>query len=194
VAYSDLRPTYLATAPDVEIRYNYKNAAIIASNQSNEHWTRFFGTTAKNPICSYTTDISAVTDNFNVTRACVLRASSILAAVSPQSAVRTIRSLKDESAELNSAKGSADNRAIIGRIQVDIDLPPEEEQEFTFVIGFSMAGDADAIRKFELLENYENAYEQTLQHFVNECSYSVVTTPDQVINRGVQWPKLIWLA
>ena len=57
------------------------------------------------------------------------------------------------------------------------------------MIGFSMAGDADAIRKFELLENYENAYEQTLQHFVNECSYSVVMTPDQVINRGVQWAK-----
>ena len=67
VAYSDLRPRFLATAPDVEVRYSYKNAAIIASNQSNEHWTRFFGTTAKNPICSYTTDISVVTDNFNIT-------------------------------------------------------------------------------------------------------------------------------
>ncbi|MGZ4862588.1 MAG: hypothetical protein ACXV2E_07405, partial [Halobacteriota archaeon] len=47
VAYSDLRPTFLATVPDVEVRYSYKNAAIIASNQSNEQWTRFFGTTAK---------------------------------------------------------------------------------------------------------------------------------------------------
>ena len=190
VAYSDLRPTYLATAPDVEIRYNYKNAAIIASNQSNEHWTRFFGTTAKNPICSYTTDISAVTDNFNVTPSLRPSCEQYLGGSfsSERCSVQYVP-LKDESAELNSAKGSADNRAIIGRIQVDIDLPPEEEQEFTFVIGFSMAGDADAIRKFELLENYENAYEQTLQHFVNECSYSVVTTPDQVINRGVQWAK-----
>ena len=57
------------------------------------------------------------------------------------------------------------------------------------MIGFSMAGDADAIRKFELLEDYEKVYEQTIRHFVNESSYSVVTTPDQVINRGVQWAK-----
>jgi len=64
---------------------------------------------------------------------------------------RTIRSLASNSAELKFSKKTAQTiRAIVGRIQVDIDLSPDEEQEFTFVIGFSMAGDADAIRKFEL--------------------------------------------
>lgn len=190
VAYSDLRPRFLATAPDVEVRYNYKNTAIIASNQSNEQWTRFFGTTANNPICSYTTDISVVTDNFNITPS--LRPSCeqyVGGSFSAERCSVQYVPLASNSAELSSAKNSTDDRAIVGRIQVDIDLSPDEEQEFTFVIGFSMAGDADAIRKFELLEDYEKVYEQTIRHFVNQSSYSVVTTPDQVINRGVQWAK-----
>jgi len=190
VAYSDLRPTYLATTADVEARYTYENKAIIASNRSNEHWTRFFGTTAKNAICSYTTDISAVTDNFNITPSlrpfCEQYVGIDFSA--ERCSVQYVP-LANELSTADSAAESAEDRAIIGRIQVDIEVPVDGEEQFTFIIGFSPTSDADAIRTFELLEDYEKAYELTISHFVHEASNSVVMTPDQVINRGVQWAK-----
>ena len=68
-------------------------------------------------------------------------------------------------------------------------MPPEGEEQFTFIIGFSPAGRDDALHTFELLEDYEKVYRLTINNFVQEASYSVVTTPDPVINRGVQWAK-----
>ncbi|HYA32739.1 MAG TPA: amylo-alpha-1,6-glucosidase [Candidatus Bathyarchaeia archaeon] len=188
VGFSDLRPRFLATTPDVEVRYSYENAAIIASNRSNERWTRFFGTTAPNPTCSYTTDISAVTDNFNITPS--LRPSCEQYVGGTFSAERcSVQYVPLTSDDRRSPNDGSDDRAIIGRIQVDLELQPEEEREFTFLIGFSADGDADATRQFERLKDYASAFEHTLRHFVSETSHSVVTTPDQVINRGVQWAK-----
>ncbi|MGZ4847560.1 MAG: alpha-L-rhamnosidase-related protein, partial [Halobacteriota archaeon] len=190
VAYSDLRPTYLATPADVDVRFCYRNKALIASNRSNENWTRFFGTTAKNASCSYTTDISAVTDNFNITPSLRPACEQYVGiGFSAEHCSVEYVPLENEPAVVSSAAESAEDRAIVGRIQVDVEVPVDGEEQFTFIIGFSPTSDTDAIRTFELLEDYEKAYRLTIRHFVNEASNSVVMTPDQVINRGVQWAK-----
>jgi len=190
VAYSDLRPTYLATTPDAEVRFAYKNKVIIASNRSNEQWTRFFGTTAENAVCSYTTDISAVNDNFNVTPRLVSSCGKYIGIdFSAEHCTVQYVPLTTESSTTDSAARSTEDRTIIGRIQVDIEVPVGGEKQFTFIVGFSPTSGEDALQTFELLEDYEQAYKLTINNFVHETSYSVVTTPDQVINRGVQWAK-----
>jgi hypothetical protein len=190
VAYSDLRPTYLATTPDAEVRFAYKNKVIIASNRSNEQWTRFFGTTAENAVCSYTTDVSAVNDNFNVTPRLVSSCGKYIGIdFSAEHCSVQYVPLTTESSTTDSAARSTEDRTIIGRIQVDIEVPVGGEKQFTFVVGFSPTSGEDALQTFELLEDYEQAYKLTINNFVHEASYSVVTTPDQVINRGVQWAK-----
>ncbi|HYB59656.1 MAG TPA: amylo-alpha-1,6-glucosidase, partial [Candidatus Acidoferrales bacterium] len=192
VAYADLRPTYLATTRDVEARFCYKNKAIIASNQSNTQWTRFVGTTGKNATFSYTSDISSVTDNFNVTprsRPSCEQYMGVSSSAEDRCSVQYLP-LADESAATDVAiQSEEEDRAVIARIQVDVEVPADGAEQFTFIIGFSASGERDAIRTFELLENYELAYRQTIRHYVNEDSHSVVMTPDRVINRGVQWAK-----
>lgn len=191
VAYADLRPTYLATTPDVEVRFCYKNKAIIASNQSNTRWARFVGTTGKNAICSYTSDISSVTDNFNITPSSRQSCEQYVGVSFPAEDRCSVQylPLANESAPTDAMVKNAEDRAVIGRIQVDVEVPADGEEQFTFIVGFSPTGERDAIRTFELLENYEKAYDQTIRHFVSEVGNSVVMTPDQVINRGVQWAK-----
>jgi hypothetical protein len=190
VAYSDLRPTYLATTTDIAVRFAYENKVIIASNRSNEQWTRFFGTTAKNADCSYTTDISAVTDTFNVTPRLISSCGKYMGVdFSAERCSVQYVPLTTESATTDATVESAEDRTVIGRIQVDVEVPAEGEEQFTFMIGFSPTSADDALHMFELLEDYDKAYRLTINNFIREANYSVVTTPDQIINRGVQWAK-----
>jgi len=193
VAYSDLCSKYLAGTSDVKIKYCYEGKAIVASNQSNPLWTRIFGTTSDAAMCGYTTDVSTVTDDFNITPS--LRASCeqyIGGSFSGERCLIEYTPLTSPPAATKPVERDQEafrEGALIGRIQVDVRIPARGEEHFSFIIGFSDAGDAEAVSIFKQLENYEAVYRQTVDHFRHEASYSVVMTPDQTINRGVQWAK-----
>ncbi|MGZ4903346.1 MAG: amylo-alpha-1,6-glucosidase [Halobacteriota archaeon] len=190
VGYSDLCSKYLATTPDVDIRYCYENKAIVASNRSNPSWTRLFGTTARAATCGYTTDISVVTDNFNISPR--LRASCeqyVGGNFSGERCAIQYTPVAGEPVQPTSPQQDLCEGSLIGRIQVDLLIPAHAEELFTFVICFSTNGDAEVVGTFNRLIDYDTVFKHTLEYFAKEASYSVVTTPDPIINRGVQWAK-----
>ncbi|MGZ4918086.1 MAG: amylo-alpha-1,6-glucosidase [Halobacteriota archaeon] len=190
VGYSDLCSKYLATTPDVDVRYCYEDKAIVASNRSNPSWTRLFGTTARAATCGYTTDISVVTDNFNVSPS--LRASCaqyVGGNFSGERCAVQYSPVTNQRTQITGTQQDLCEGALIGRIQADLLVSAHAKERFTFVICFSPEGDADVVDVFNKLVDYDSVFKRTLAYFSQEASYAIVTTPDSVINRGVQWAK-----
>ncbi len=190
VAYADLCSTHLRTSSNPEMVCCHQGRVIVARNKNNPEWVRIFGSTAEKMDCSVTSDVSVTTDDFNVignsgsTSAERVGGTPFLKQDFVQ--VTPVTELIPE-IEVDTDLTCED--MLIGRIQVDIELPSNNEKEFSFIIGFSSTGGKEAIKTFEKLFDYKKVYRATISNVLSECNRSVVITPDSVINRGVQWAK-----
>jgi glycogen debranching enzyme len=80
--------------------------------------------------------------------------------------------------------------AIIGALQVDVELRPGEETEFAFVTVFSPEGEAKAREIFRVAQQYDVALRESVAFYNNMVGVSQVLTPDAQINLGVAWAKV----
>jgi glycogen debranching enzyme len=84
-----------------------------------------------------------------------------------------------------SAKG-----AILGALQVDVELQPGESIELAFVTVFSHEGEARARDIFQAAWDYQQALRKTVEYYNHAAGVSQVMTPDPQINLGVTWAKV----
>ncbi|MHB1001405.1 MAG: MGH1-like glycoside hydrolase domain-containing protein [Armatimonadota bacterium] len=78
---------------------------------------------------------------------------------------------------------------IVGSLQINIDLEPDETKEIAFTGIFSPDGYDDLTEIYDKYKNYNNAFNSTLDHYESILKISDVVTPDTIINQGGQWSK-----
>jgi glycogen debranching enzyme len=80
--------------------------------------------------------------------------------------------------------------AILGALQVDVDLQPGESTQFAFMAVFSHEGETKARQIFHAALDYNYTLAQTVAYYNRLAGTSQVLTPDQQINLGVTWAKV----
>lgn len=80
--------------------------------------------------------------------------------------------------------------AVLGRLQLDLALKPNERRQFYFVAGVYAHGDVDALQKYSKREVGRVAFERSIKHLAQVLRHGRVLTPDPVINRGALWSKV----
>lgn len=84
-----------------------------------------------------------------------------------------------------SAKG-----AILGALQVNVDLQPGESTQFAFMAVFSHEGETRAREIFNATLDYNDALAKTVEYYNHMAGVSQVMTPDPQVNLGVTWSKV----
>jgi hypothetical protein len=79
---------------------------------------------------------------------------------------------------------------ILGALQVDVDLQPDERAEFAFITVFSHQGETEARQLFDQAWNYERALRETINYYIKAVGVTDILTPDPIINQGVTWAKV----
>ncbi|HLV99186.1 MAG TPA: amylo-alpha-1,6-glucosidase [Ktedonobacterales bacterium] len=80
--------------------------------------------------------------------------------------------------------------AILGALQVDVELQPGESTQLAFITVFSHEGEAKARHIFQDAWDYQQALRKTVEYYNHMASVSQVMTPDPQINLGVTWAKV----
>ena len=80
--------------------------------------------------------------------------------------------------------------AILGALQVDIELQPGDTTECAFVTVFSPDGEAKAREIFDAAQQHDVALAETIAFYNRAAEVSQVLTPDAQINLGVTWAKV----
>ncbi len=80
--------------------------------------------------------------------------------------------------------------AILGALQVDVELQPGESVQLAFLTVFSQQGEAKARQLFQSAWDYQQALRKTVDYYNQMAGVSQVMTPDPQINLGVTWAKV----
>ncbi|HEY7350518.1 MAG TPA: amylo-alpha-1,6-glucosidase [Ktedonobacterales bacterium] len=134
--------------------------ALIARNQSRPDWVRIFG------VVGSQVQVKGWQTSFDSTQ--MYETTHVLP-------------LKNDT--------SATGR-ILGALQVDVELQPQQTVEFGFVTVFSHEGEADARHIFQAATDYGAAFNQTVAWYTRALEPSQVITPDPLINQGITWAKV----
>ncbi|HLN46937.1 MAG TPA: amylo-alpha-1,6-glucosidase [Magnetospirillaceae bacterium] len=78
---------------------------------------------------------------------------------------------------------------VLGALQLDLTLNPDETYKLGFAVGAYARGESDAIAEFKRSVDYEGAFERTVHYFEEELQRGDVLTPDPAINAGALWGK-----
>jgi glycogen debranching enzyme len=79
---------------------------------------------------------------------------------------------------------------ILGALQVDLNLQPNQTVEFAFVTVFSHEGEENARRIFQSAVDFGAAFNKTVAYYTQALEPSQVMTPDPLINQGITWAKV----
>ncbi len=80
--------------------------------------------------------------------------------------------------------------AVLGRLQLDITIKPNERRQFCFCVGAYARGEADALANYAKRESAHVAFDRSIKHLTGVLRHSRVLTPDPVINHGALWSKV----
>src|SRR5579871_4607414 len=80
--------------------------------------------------------------------------------------------------------------AILGALQVEVELQPGESTQFAFMTVFSREGEAKARDMFHATLDYNDALAKTVSYYNHMAEVSQVLTPDPQINLGMTWAKV----
>lgn len=150
------------TPRDLSATYDHQlgQGALVARNQSKPDWVRIFG------VVSPQTRVKGWQTSFDTTH---------------MYEITNVLPLNNDT--------SATGR-ILGALQVDVDLQPQQVVELAFVTVFSHEGEENARRIFHAAADYETAFNRTVAYYTQAIEPSQVITPDPVINQGVTWAKV----
>jgi hypothetical protein len=79
---------------------------------------------------------------------------------------------------------------VIGRLQLDVLLQPNQHRRLWFRVGLYASGEADALRQYAEAPPAQVALDQTIAHLREVLRRGRVLTPDAVINHGALWSKV----
>lgn len=77
----------------------------------------------------------------------------------------------------------------IGIFHFERKLKPGESAQYTIVLTFSEHGEDEARRTLRALPDCAEAYRRTRSYFDQMAERAIVVTPEEEVNRGVQWAK-----
>ena len=151
-----------ATPADITAVYDPRlcQGALVAQNTSRPDWVRIFG------LSGPTVHVSGWETTFDASQ--VYETTHVFP-------------LENET----SATGD-----VLGALQVDVDLKPDEHVEFAFITAFSHEGEAEARNLFDCAWDYERALHKTINYYIEAVGVTEVMTPDPIINQGVAWAKV----
>ncbi len=86
--------------------------------------------------------------------------------------------------------GSSLVPAPVGQIQLDLAIRAGETAGATIVAAASGEGVDDIKQWLDRIQNYDVLLSRTEEHLVRSTSFSMVETPDPIINQGVFWAKV----
>jgi hypothetical protein len=150
-----------ATIPDLAASYDpdLGQGALVAWNQSHPEWVRIFGVAGKQA------QISGWETTFDASQ--IYETTHVFP-------------LENDT----SATG-----AILGALQVDVELAPDQVTDFAFVSAFSHEGEARARAIFHAAGDYGRALRKTIDNYTRIVGVTDIITPDPLINEGVTWAK-----
>ena len=150
------------TPPDINASYDpaLGQGGLVASNQSHPDWVRLFG------VAGCDVHVTGWETSFDTSQ------MYERAHVFP---------LKNETV----ASGD-----ILGALQLELSLEPDERAEFALVTVFSHEGVARARRKFQVAQQYGQALKKTVDYYQRMAEISQVICPDQQITIGTTWAKV----
>ncbi|HEX6780202.1 MAG TPA: hypothetical protein VF099_18470 [Ktedonobacterales bacterium] len=151
-----------ATSADLSASYDPSlgQGALIARNQSHPDWVRIFG------VSGLQVRVTRWETGFDD---------------------REIYETTNVSQLHNDTSASG---AILGALQVDIELQPGESTQFAFMTIFSHEGEDKARQIFNATLDYNYALKKTVDYYNRMAEVSQVMTPDPQINLGVTWAKV----
>jgi glycogen debranching enzyme len=151
-----------STAADLSGTYDptLGQGALIAHSQSHPDWVRIFG------VASLQARVARWETGFDDRQVYEMT---------------NVRPLRNET----SASG-----AILGALQVDVELQPGESVRLAFVTVFSHKGEAKARQIFQAAWDYRRELRRTVEYYNRMAGVSQVMTPDPQINLGVTWAKV----
>lgn len=79
---------------------------------------------------------------------------------------------------------------LIGRLQLDLTLKPNERRDFCFKISLYACGRTEAVRRCAKEPRHDAALRSTIVQLEDAAKYGRVITPDAVINHGALWSKI----
>lgn len=77
----------------------------------------------------------------------------------------------------------------LGIFHFDLKLEPDARWRNSFVLTFAQDGEAQALKQSAALPGADDAYGATAAFFEAVMGDAIVLTPDEEVNRGVQWAK-----
>ncbi|HET7813834.1 MAG TPA: hypothetical protein VFL13_05625 [Candidatus Baltobacteraceae bacterium] len=77
----------------------------------------------------------------------------------------------------------------IGIFHFERTLKPGESARYTIVLTFSEHGESDAKKILHDLPDAAEAYRRTREYFEYVAGRAIIATPEEEVNRGVQWAK-----
>lgn len=150
-----------ATPPDIIATYDPEmgQGALVASNQSKPEWVRVFGVVGKEA------HVTGWETTFNASQ--IYETTHVFP-------------LENDT----SATGG-----VLGALQVDVELAPDQVLSFAFVTVFAHEGEEKARAIFHAARDYERALRRTVENYTRVVGVTDVMTPDPQINMGVIWAK-----
>ena len=79
---------------------------------------------------------------------------------------------------------------VLGCLQLDLHLEPDQTARFSFIISASGEGENQAIRTYRDAVSSEEALDATLAYLADTLQRGRVLTPDPLINDGALWSKV----
>ncbi len=79
---------------------------------------------------------------------------------------------------------------VLGHLQLDFTLAPDERRRICFTVALSSAGVQDALRRLDHAADADATLAQSIELLESELSLSQVITPDKTINQGALWSKV----
>jgi hypothetical protein len=79
---------------------------------------------------------------------------------------------------------------LIGRLQWDLSLAPNESRRLWFAVAVYAEGERDALKRYARIPSADLALDKTVASLEEICRAARVLTPDPVINQGALWSKV----
>ncbi len=151
-----------ATRGDIAASYDAAlgQGALVARNQSQPDWVRVFGVAGKQVQTTCWGTTFDASQSYETTHVFPLENDT-------------------------SATG-----AILGALQVDIELAPGQSTTFAFVTAFSHEGEEKARAVFHAAQDFERVLRRTVENYTRVVGVTDIMTPDPQINQGVTWAKV----
>jgi hypothetical protein len=151
-------------ATPADLRASYDSAlgqgAIVAQNESHPDWVRLFG------VSGLQVRVARFETSFDDRQ--IYETTNVLQLHNDTSACG----------------------AILGALQVDVELQPGEGTQFAFMTVFSHQGEDRARQIFNATLDYNYALAKTVEYYNRLASVSQVLTPDEQVNLVVTWAKV----